>query len=234
MRRSVFNLLILLLVVPVLAGCDLLYGALFGFDAIYDWKQKITVSVETPQGVKKASSVQHIQVHLGKKHPPNGARGASYETGEAVVLELAPGKYLFALLKGEKSTGNAEYIAGYTFYGAEKAPHIEEANEAVLSQPLHVAKDIPRKSYPLMVMFEDITDPKTVKQVNPNYLEGTFGPGFKLKSITLEITDEPVTEGKVEAVLRWIRTQMLPVNKHLQYGHPMRNILNQDFRRKQL
>ncbi|MCA9468988.1 MAG: hypothetical protein KC643_26590, partial [Nitrospira sp.] len=47
----------------------------------------------------------------------------------------------------------------------------------------------------------DLTDPKTVQKVDPENLAATFGPGVELKRITLEITDEPVTEGKVESLL---------------------------------
>lgn len=54
-----------------------------------------------------------------------------------------------------------------------------------------------------MVTFTDITDPTTVNQVDPTNLAATFGPGVSLKRITLQITDEPVTEGKIESVLGW-------------------------------
>ena len=60
------------------------------------------------------------------------------------------------------------------------------------------------KHYPLLVTFGDINDPASVKKVDPNDLAATFGPGYTLKSITLEITDEPVTTGKVEDVLGWV------------------------------
>ena len=56
---------------------------------------------------------------------------------------------------------------------------------------------------PLLVTFTDIKDPTTVKKVDPDNLAATFGPGVSLKSITLEITDETVTEGKVEKIFVW-------------------------------
>ena len=42
-----------------------------------------------------------------------------------------------------------------------------------------------------------------VRAWDPDNLAGTFGPGVLLKRITLEITDEPVTKGKIERVLGW-------------------------------
>lgn len=47
----------------------------------------------------------------------------------------------------------------------------------------------------------DINDPNSVREVDPANLAATFGPGVSLKRITLEIRDEPVTEGKIECVL---------------------------------
>jgi len=55
-----------------------------------------------------------------------------------------------------------------------------------------------------MVTFDDITDPATVRRVDPADLAASFGPGVSLKAVTLEITRAPVTEGRVEAVLEWL------------------------------
>ena len=47
-------------------------------------------------------------------------------------------------------------------------------------------------------------DPASVARVDPTDLAASFGPGYALSSITLAITDEPVTKGRVEAVLGWL------------------------------
>jgi hypothetical protein len=65
-------------------------------------------------------------------------------------------------------------------------------------------RNVPPNAYPLLVTFTDINDPKSVLEVKPDNLAASFGVGYSLKSITLEITDEPVTEGKVEGVLGWL------------------------------
>lgn len=65
---------------------------------------------------------------------------------------------------------------------------------------------MPREHYPLLVTFEDINHPASVRRVNPGDLSATFGPGYRLNTITLSITDEPVTEEKVETVLGWLKT----------------------------
>ncbi|MCP4095679.1 MAG: hypothetical protein GY748_05500, partial [Planctomycetaceae bacterium] len=55
--------------------------------------------------------------------------------------------------------------------------------------------------FPLLVTFTDINDPASVKKIDPDDLAASFGPGYSLKSVTLEITGEPVTQGVVEKVL---------------------------------
>ncbi len=63
---------------------------------------------------------------------------------------------------------------------------------------------LPVKAVPLLVTFTDIDDPASVKRVDPDDLVASFGEGYALKAITLGITNEAVTEGRVEDVLGWI------------------------------
>ena len=58
----------------------------------------------------------------------------------------------------------------------------------------------------MLITFTDINNPASVKLVDQHNLAATFGAGYALKSITLEITDAPVTTGKVESVLGWVWT----------------------------
>jgi hypothetical protein len=61
-----------------------------------------------------------------------------------------------------------------------------------------------RSTYPPLVTFADITIPSSVSEVKPEDLAATFGSGYSLRSITLEITDEEVTKGRVGKVLAFI------------------------------
>ena len=160
------------------------------------WHQKLTVTVETPKGIKSASSVVSVTMHDTTGNDwmtlPE-ARGARYElTGEAVVLELAPGRYLLALLKG------LPYATNVIF---PDEPPVEIAPALA---DMRASRELSPKQYPLLVTFADIDDPASVARVDPDDLAAHFGPGYALSSITLAITDEPVTKGRVEAVLGWL------------------------------
>ena len=60
-----------------------------------------------------------------------------------------------------------------------------------------------RSAYPMLVTFGDLADPTSVAEVDPDDLAATFGEGVKLKRITVELTDDPVTTG-IEERLGWL------------------------------
>lgn len=55
-----------------------------------------------------------------------------------------------------------------------------------------------------MVTFNDVSDPATVRKVDPDNLAASFGPGVALNGVSLEITDEVANEGQIERVLGWL------------------------------
>ena len=112
------------------------------------------------------------------------ARGAwSAISGEAVVLEVAPGKYLIAVLRGTPMA--------YRVFFPDEAP----LEVAVRLETLRESRELNSKQYPTLVTFTDINDPRTVKQVDPANLSASFGPGFSVNSFNITVTDEAITEG---------------------------------------
>jgi hypothetical protein len=189
-----------LIIVLLVEGCDVP-----GFPE-WQWRQKVTVEVEGPTEPLSAASV--MEVICGSS--PQWLRGIGggglgcQLQGEAVSLEIAPSQVLFALLTGAPGSQNyPKKVAYHVFFPDRTLTTVEERGEQ-LEKGFHgEVRDLPRQNYPLLVTFTDINDPKTVQKVDPDNLAATFGPGVSLKRMTLEITDEPVTEGKIESVLGW-------------------------------
>ncbi len=131
----------------------------------------------------------------------NGTGVASYSKGEASFVEIAPGKYLFALSVYEPMQRTL-----HAFVDAPEELRKEDGPRTITArlQSLRETRLVAREDYPVLVTFADVNDPKSVQLVDPANLAATFGPGFALKGMTLEITDEKVTEGEVEKVLEWI------------------------------
>lgn len=194
MRRIVVALALCL----PLSGCDL-----FGFHD-WEWHQKLTVSVMTPDGLKSGSAVVSVNVYDTPSWWGLGdfrGAGASSLSGEAVKVDLGNGRYLFALLSNYSHETTRE-----TFISKEEQPRTKAELIAVYDrlEKMRGSRELAREYYPLLVTFDDTSDPASVRRVDPNNLSATFGPGFRLNAITLSITDEPVTEGVVENVLEWL------------------------------
>lgn len=171
----------------------------------YSWHQRLTVTVETPAGVVSASSVSAVS---WRKHWIRwDGMGWSYDlTGEAVVIEVTPGRYLFALLKGAGTTEYMGSVAAASIAGREGRV-IDQALFSEVHYRSNRARGVitvPEYQYPMLVTFDDITKPETVREVDPEDLAAVFGNGVRLKAVTLEITRELGTEGRVEGVLGWI------------------------------
>lgn len=204
------SIIALTLALPVLSGCDFLG---FGY---WSWHQKLTLVVESPAGEISGSSVGTVKIARDPEWLKMGDEGGPTYSfrGEAIAVEVAPGRYLFATLQG---------------YGWETAWHAflptdEPKNRADAGQYYSMLQNtrdtrfLPEDKYPLLVTLDDIDDPASVKRVNPENLAAVFGDGYRLKSIAITITDEPVTKGSIEKILPWLadvgreRGSVIPTN----------------------
>jgi hypothetical protein len=187
-----FARFILALATPlILAGC-------WGEDAA-EWRQKLTLDLQTPDGPVAFSSVTAMRCEAGYAMDIGGTKVTCRETGEAVVAKLGD-RHLFVLLAGERLGYRGVFRAliedGTTYRQYWKRIRRAEG------RPF----DVPRKYWPRLVTFGDIADPTSVQQVDPDDLSATFGAGYALRAVTLEITTAPVTIGVVEGVLGWLRS----------------------------
>jgi hypothetical protein len=165
--KYLFRLFLLLLCALTLTAC---------FTERWVWHQKLIVEVQTPNGPVSGAAVAEVawnDVNSMNSYPGSYA-------GEATVVYLGEGRYLFALL-GEYT----RYLALRTFNGNPRV----HRDVFIAMEKVRGSRIVPPKHYPLFVTFDDINNPKTVKKVDPNNLVATFGPGFALSEITLEITD---------------------------------------------
>lgn len=169
-----------------------------------EFRYRMTVEVETPQGPRTGSSVIEVQV---SDPGPNSFPEAGINTkvrGEAVSVDLPDGKVLFALLRSRESVDAA---SGYAYKALRPAQHrgdyafIERTKELKRMRGTGL---LPRDAYPMLVTFGDLNDPTSVVRVDPDNLAGVFGEGVALRRITVEITGDPVTTG-IENQLKWFR-----------------------------
>ena len=179
------------------------------------WRYKMTVEIETPEGVKVGSAVREINVIHGIKITPESHPSISLK-GEAVAVDLGERGMVFALLNDAESlVFKAFPIPGKIPGGGGTTPE----GIRYYAQLKTGSAVLPPKWVPMMVTFTDRNDPASVELVYQSELdfqnstpskgthynitdnfESIFGNGVKLKQVKIEMTEDPVT---VE-VVKWL------------------------------
>lgn len=162
------------------------------------WRYKITVEVETPEGIKTGSAVREVHAISSIKIGDTGGGAAGVE-GEAVIVDMGGHGVLFATI-GEDFGYRVMFMAfpfskgGLTKEGMEYYSHLKNAKASLLA-----INQLPR-----FVMFRNLNDPLSVKLVDIHNLSKDFGEGVRIKDITIETTDDPITWGVADKYLHWL------------------------------
>jgi hypothetical protein len=205
-RRTVLSALLASLAASLLPGCA------FAEDKAPDYRYRLTVEVETPEGVKTGSSVIEVEQLLSRSTAAPAKVGVQRKVrGEAVAVDLPNGKTLFALLRSENNVDWASYVYVYLATHEKGKPFIDQLDNVLevtgertlprMWPPVGFLEE--RSAYPMLVTFGDLADPTSVAEVDPDDLAANFGEGVRLKRITVELTDDPVTVG-ISEQLRWL------------------------------
>lgn len=188
------------------------------------YRYRLTVEIDTPEGLKSGSSVIEVQTRKTGKYSISSPGALSYKVrGEAVTVDLGARGLMFALLRSDLSSnwaaGAFEAMAPKTTidermksddaYGDSRAAALALKGPQVVPRHINGNYGIqnpkpgdPSNTWPTLVRFGDIADPKTVAKVDPDALAASFGKGVTLRRITVERTDDPVTTG-VEKRFSW-------------------------------
>lgn len=153
----------------------------------------MTVTVETPEGIKTGYAVREVHQYTDIKIGDAGG-GKAGAIGEAVVVDLGKRGVLFVLLS-EDYAHNVVFRT-FPFNGANTPEGMK-----YYSSLKNVKKSI--EILPMMVTFKDLNNPMTARAVDN--LEKVFGEGVHLKDALIEMTDEPVS-WKIDNYLPWLES----------------------------
>lgn len=167
----------------------------------FNYKYRMTVEVETPEGVKSGSSV--VEVHTDQwpewmRNLAGGHTESSRASGEAVVVDLDENGVLFVPFMGTYATRIYPLVFTGHDYGWREPGGIPEYVTATNFKSL-----IPRDHYPMLVQFKNLNDPASIDKILPDNLADSFGVGIHLKSITVESTTDSI-EWKIDKTLKWL------------------------------
>jgi len=242
MNRRVF------LAAASIVGTSLLAGCGLTSQRFPTYRYRLTVEVDTPEGLRTGSSVIEVHtVRAGENAVPLPRGVGVAAQGEAVAVDLPGGKTLFALLRSETSMDWASWIMVWlTKVPAHKDGQDQLgvrfdqmlADRDVLELPVHFARGFGSgpggtDARPLMVTFGNLADPKSVIKVQSDDLAASFGQGIQLRRLTVQLTDDPVTTG-IEKRLKWLskfpESSLDPSHSPTDYSLPA-TLIQGDFRR---
>jgi hypothetical protein len=172
-------------------------------------KYRLTVEVETPQGIKSASGVLAVTPDRGYSN-----RGRTLTSGDAVFVELGGGKNLVALLAHLDRTLDLDGIN----YVALRAYGEAGGQRVSFNQMSRMTGVVPVTGalIPVLATFADPAEPSSMRSVAPDHVEASLGSGFRLHRIAAEVVPngfwpidfggplgEPVTRA-IRAKLPWL------------------------------
>ena len=187
----------------LLSACDL-------FAPLTDesYRFRMTVEVETPQGLRTGSSVYEVTAGNRTAILPDMADRHKSLRGEAVAVDLSDGQTLFALLetpnwkRDDLTQMSMDALdPAYNNDWVESAERISDVSGVV--SPAEVKPE----NYPYFVTFQNPQVSETVQPVDPANLTKSFGEGVRLTRIWVELVDDPVTTG-LEQRLEWLPTHL--------------------------
>ncbi len=204
--------------IVIMISFALLATAVVGWNYAYPsgtWRYKITVNVETPEGIKSGSAVREVHVVAPPPFAPPDVNTSTDVKGEAVVVDLGKRGKLFALIDLDDWRIIARTFPDHGGLTPKGIRYYNSLNS--------ISAQMPLEAYPRVVAFKNINDPKTViepykvifgdqgssfyerskAQRVQDDLDSVFGKGVKLKDMQLEITNEVVTWGILDT-LPWL------------------------------
>ena len=172
-------------------------------------KYRLTVEVETPDGVKSGSGIVAITPDRGYSR-----KGHTSASGDAIFVDLGNGRNLVALLAHVDKSVDLDAI-NYVALRAYTAASGKRANFNDMSRMTGIVP-VKGELVPVLVTFADPTNPGTARSVPPDDVESALGRGYRLRSVTAEVVPngfwpidfggplgDPVTRG-ILASLPWL------------------------------
>lgn len=173
-----------------------------------DHKYRLTFNVATPHGMVSASNVMAVYLDDFSIGPIGGGIGMK---GDAVFLDLGEGKNIIAILAHGKdgSEDRIGTLAREAFATAGRKVQFKDVKQLTGKVPVQ------GNLIPTLVTFTDLNEPTTAKVLDIGDIDTSFGKGYRLQSVSLEMLPvglwpfdfggplgEPVTRG-IEGKLPW-------------------------------
>ena len=173
-------------------------------------RYRLTVVVETPDGLRTGSSVVEVRGALSRDFPGPEAGGFRMNSrGEATPVDLGNGDYLFAIFGWVDPPTRTFTMLTAPFKDQipPRSPDPSAVSESLMEQfgalaDVSGVREVEPEDYPALAIFADRKNPYSVRFVPATELQ-TVLPEYRIVRMTVEITDAPVSS-QIENILPWI------------------------------
>ena len=205
-------------------------------------KLLLNVELNTPEGVRRGQTV--IEIAFRRVYDPlagsqcHGRAVQPYRTevfGEAIPIDLADGRTVYALLTTYSGTGPTRFM--YNAYVEHQGligrnlcttwGDVAAENRMLddLKEPADLG--VPNDPYrwqvtPVLAMFGNSADPRSIYILDGRNLSASLGTGYAVRRVTIAPTSDPVTEGLVKR-LPWLANR--PPARLEPYAVPTEGVL---------
>lgn len=189
---------------PLLAGCA-------DPSKIVDYKYRLKVVVGSGAHEWQGESVIRVRWRDTSGDLLRGYnRFAISVWAEAAIIDCgANNGFVFALLRRARFGSPVPYFSYPAYAFPRFAVRLFDASDdEVLPLLRRMASqtqefDVPQEEWPMLVRFGDLSRPATVAPVEPIYLPPSHGLVARVKRVTMQITDAPVTRAILQK-LPWL------------------------------
>lgn len=167
---------------------------LAGCGKTYSWNQRITLYFQSPDGPVVASSVTHVDFKNVSIRLVGSVAPVEIKIyGEATMVALGEGKYLFVLMPSKSIAFNI-----FRDLRSDDSSDLRFIRRQIGKDPVAVDG---HGYQPSMVYFSNIGEPSFGTEVTPNNFTEVLGLGYAYEKMTFEITKDSVSESRIQEVL---------------------------------
>jgi hypothetical protein len=189
-----------------------------------EFKYRLQVEIETPDGVKSSANVYSVTPNRSYGGSNSGESAGPKTRGDALFVDLGGGRNVVALLAVGTAPTDLDatnYIAMRAFTAAGRKVQFRDMKKTTAMTPVAV----PAENAPVLVSFKDVSDPKSARRLTADNAQELLGAGYKLHNVTVSTTangfwpidfggalGEPVSHG-IEDKLPWLKGEPGAVNQ---------------------
>ncbi|HKX49483.1 MAG TPA: hypothetical protein VJQ48_03550 [Candidatus Binatia bacterium] len=172
----------------------------------YSYRYKITVTAI--DGGQTISSSNVVSV---REQSINNAQMVPKLCGEATVVKLRNGNYLFALLTGpalplvpkrQQWGGSPTQVLLQRLGLPTEWNYDDDSGIRRLSGIRQIVR-LDSDQMPEFVAFRNLRDPRTIESIDPHQSVTSLNGNAKIESVTIQPTNEEITKDRIKVALPW-------------------------------